>query len=262
MAERGAPNALFDFSGQVALVTGASRGIGQGIAQRFAGAGAAVAVGYRSQEAGAQRTVASIEAHGGRAVAIQADVATRAGAEALVQGTISAFGRLDVLVNNAGIYPLHGLLDMSDEDWRAVVDANLTSVFVMTQVAAKAMIAAQTRGAVVNISSIEGAAPAPAHSHYVAAKGGVNMHTQAAALELGPQGIRVNAVAPGLTFYPELPGLWPEGVERFEKAAPLGRLVGKTEVADACLFLSSAAASAITGTCLTVDAGVSATPRF
>lgn len=262
MAERGAPETLFDFSGQSVLVTGAGRGIGQGIALRFAGAGADVVVGYRGSEDGAKETVAQIEAMGRRAVAVSADVTTRAGAEALVKAATDAYGRLDVLVNNAGIYPLHGLLEMTDEDWRAVVDANLTSVFVMTQVAAKAMIAGGAKGAIVNISSIEGAAPAPAHSHYVAAKGGVNMHTQAAALELGPQGVRVNAVAPGLTFYPELPKLWPEGVARYEKAAPLGRLVGRTEVADAVLFLSSAAASAITGTCLTVDAGVSATPRF
>lgn len=262
MADRGAPSALLDFTGQVALVTGAGRGIGQGIALRFAEAGADVVVGFRGSEEGAKATVAQIEGMGRRAVAVSADVTTRAGAEGLVAAANEGFGRLDVLVNNAGIYPLQGLLDMSDEDWRAMVDANLTSVFVMTQVAAKAMIAAGTKGAIVNISSIEGEAPAPAHSHYAATKGGVNMHTQAAALELGPQGIRVNAVSPGLTFYPELPKLWPEGVERYEKAAPLGRLVGRNEVADACLFLASGGASAITGACLTVDCGVSATPRF
>ncbi len=262
MTSRPAVSSLLDFSGQSVVVTGASRGIGQGIALRFAEAGAKVLVVYRSQKAGADETVAQIHALGGQAESVAADVSTRAGADAVLAAAQTHFGGVDVLINNAGIYPMHGLLDMQDADWRAVVDGNLTSVFLMTQVVARAMVAAKTGGAIVNLSSIEGHAPAPAHSHYTSAKAAVNMHTRSAALELGPEGIRINAVAPGLTFYPELPTLWADGVQRYEAAAPLGRLVKREEVADACLFLASPAASAISGVCLSVDAGVSATPLF
>lgn len=262
MSQRTPVQKLLDLSGQAVLVTGASRGIGQGIALRFAEAGARVLVGYKSNQAGAQSTVQQIEAQGGTAIALAGDVGTRAGADTLVQGCIEHFGRIDGLVNNAGIYPMQGLLDMSDDEWRGTVDANLTSVFVMTQVAARAMIAAGIQGSIVNISSIEGSAPAPAHSHYTSTKAAVNMHTRSAALELGDKGIRVNAVAPGLTEYPELATLWPEGVQRYKDSSALGRLVQREEVADACLFLASTAASGLTGACLTVDAGVSASPMF
>ncbi len=262
MSQRIAVQKLLDFSGQAVLVTGASRGIGQGIALRFAEAGAKVLVGFKSNQDGAEATVAQIEALGGKAVAVAGDVGTRAGAEGLVQGSIEHFGRIDVLINNAGIYPMQGLLEMSDEDWQGTVQANLTSVFVMTQVAARAMIAADIQGSIVNISSIEGSAPAPAHSHYTSTKAAVNMHTRSAALELGAKGIRVNAVAPGLTDYPELSTLWPEGVQRYKDSAALGRLVQREEVADACVFLASPGASGLTGACLTVDAGVAASPMF
>lgn len=262
MNPRAPVSQLLDFSGQAVVVTGASRGIGQGIALRFAEAGADLIVGYHSRDAEAEATVALIRALGGRAEAVRADVATRDGAEQVVEAALQHFGGVDVLINNAGVYPMHGLLDMSDEEWRTVLDANLTSVFVMTQLVARAMIEAGRTGSIVNLSSIEGHAPAPAHSHYASAKAAVNMHTRSAALELGPKGIRVNAVAPGLTYYPELPELWAEGVQRYEAAAPLGRLVRRDEIADACLFLASPGASAITGACLTVDAGVSATPLF
>lgn len=261
-AERGAVRDLLDLTGSVVVVSGASRGIGQGVAMRLAQSGADVVVGYQRDAEGAARTVAEVERHGRRAVAVGADVSTAAGAEALVGAAFDTFGRLDGVVNNAGTYPLHGLLEMGEADFRGVVDANLTSVFLMTQAAGRRMVQADLPGSIVNLSSIEGAAPAPMHSHYAAAKAAVTMHTQAAALELGPHRIRVNAVAPGLTFYPELPSLWPDGVARYVAKAPLGRLVGRYEVADACLFLLSGAASGITGACLTVDAGVSATPRF
>ena len=261
-AQRGAVRDLLDLTGSAVVVSGASRGIGQGIAMRLAQSGADVVVGYHADAAGAARTVAEVERHGRRAVAVAADVTTQAGAEALVGAASDAVGRLDGVVNNAGVYPLHGLLDMSEADFRRVVDSNLTSVFLVTQAAGRAMVQAGLPGAIVNVSSIEGAAPAPMHSHYASAKAAVTMHTRAAALELGPHRVRVNAVAPGLTYYPELPGLWPDGVARYEAKAPLGRLVGRYEVADACLFLLSGAASGITGACLTVDAGISATPLF
>lgn len=250
------PKNLLDFTGKVVVVTGSGSGLGSGIALRFAEAGATVTVNYRSSAAGAQAVVEKIEAMGGRAIAIQADVTDKAEVEQLISQTVAAFGRLDVLVNNAGLYPLVSLIEMTEADWDEVIDSNLRSTFLCTQAAAKQMIAQGEGGAIVNIASIEGENPAPWHSHYNAAKGGVIMHTAAAAYELGPHSIRVNAVSPGLIWREGLEQAWPDGVERFKKAAPLGRLGLPDEVADACLFLASPAARWITGANLRVDGGV------
>jgi len=250
------PKQLLDLTGQGVLVTGAGSGIGSGIARRFAAAGAAVAVNYRESAAGAQAVVAEIEAGGGRAVALQADVGRREAVQTLVGEACAALGGVDVLVNNAGIYPLHPLLEMEDADWDAVLDANRRSTFLCTQAVARHMRATGRRGAIVNVASIEATNPAPAHSHYDAAKGGVLMHTRAAAQELGPYGIRVNVVSPGLIWREGLDRAWPDGVERYQRAAPLGRLGEFDDVGDACLFLASPLARWITGAELVVDGGV------
>ncbi len=250
------PHRLFDFSDQVVIVTGSGSGLGRGIAARFAEAGAKIVVNYRSSVAGAQEVVAEIEANGGAAVAVQADVTQKADVEGLVRQTVEHFGQLDVLVNNAGLYPLSLLVDMTEEEWDLVVDSNLRSTFLCSQAAARRMIAQGGGGAIVNIASIEGENPAPLHSHYDAAKGGVLMHTAATAHELGPHGIRVNAVSPGLIWREGLEQSWPDGVARWQKAAPLKRLGLPSDVADACLFLASPAARWITGVNLRVDGGV------
>lgn len=251
-----APNQLMDFSGKVVLVTGGSGGIGRGIALRFAQAGADVAINYRRSEGGATQTAAEIAKLGGQAFIFQADVTGAEDVERLTGAVVAHFGRLDVLVNNAGVFPLHALEEMSAEDWAQVVDANLTSTFLCTQAAARQMKALGEGGAVVNIASIEGDQPAPHHSHYIAAKGGVLAFTKAAAYELGPAGIRVNAVSPGLIDREGLDADWPDGVARYTAAAPLARLGQPEDVADACLFLASEAARWITGVNLVVDGGV------
>jgi NAD(P)-dependent dehydrogenase (short-subunit alcohol dehydrogenase family) len=152
---------------------------------------------------------------------------------------------------------------MSEEEWDRVVDTNLKSVFLGTQAAARQMKGQDPPGgAIVNIASIEGESPAPLHSHYNAAKAGVIMHTRAAALELGPHGIRVNSVSPGLIWRPGIEEDWPEGVEHWQQAAPLTRLGRPEDVADACLFLASPAARWITGANLRVDGGVLSRPAF
>jgi NAD(P)-dependent dehydrogenase (short-subunit alcohol dehydrogenase family) len=250
------PQQLLDFGGQVVIVTGSGSGLGSGIAGRFAEAGAAVVVNYRSSRAGAHAVVGEIQEKGGQAIAVQADVTQKEDVERLIIQTIEAFGQLNVLINNAGIYPLTTLLEMPEEEWEAVIDANLRSTFLCTQAAAKQMIEQGSGGAIVNIASIEGENPAPLHSHYNAAKGGVLMHTMAAAQELGSHGVRVNAVSPGLIWREGLEQAWPDGVERWQKAAPLSRLGRPDDVADACLFLASPAARWITGTNLRVDGGV------
>ena len=247
---------LLDFSNTVAVVTGSGSGLGQSLARRFAEAGANVVVHYRSSAEGARAVVKHIAGLGGQAIAVQGDLAREADAARLVRQTVEAFGRVDVLINNAGLYPRASVLEMTPAQWDKVVDANLRSVFLCTQAAARQMIAQGGGGAIVNITSIEAENPAPDHSHYDAAKGGVLMYTRASAYELAAHGIRVNAVAPGLIWREGIEQAWPEGVARWQKTAPLRRLGLPEDVADACLFLASPASRWITGASLTVDGGV------
>ena len=253
---------LLNFTNKVVIVTGASSGIGAGIVQRFDEAGASVIAHANSNLDKAAALAAQCKA----AHAVQADLTTEAGVATLLQAAVRTFGRVDVLINNAGIYPLHTLMDMSATNWDSVINANLRSAFLCTQAFAR-QIAAQSKdrkneneieigAAIVNITSIEAENPAPMHSHYNASKGGLLMLTKAAANELAVHGIRVNAVAPGLIGRPGIEQDWPEGVQRWLKAAPLGRLGTPEDVADACLFLASSAARWITGISLTVDGGV------
>lgn len=247
---------LLDFSGKVVLVTGVGAGLGAGIAARFAEAGAAVAVQYRGNRAAAEDVVAGITAKGGCAVALQAALDDEAAVAALFDQAIAELGRVDVLVNNAGSYPLHGITDMTAADWDGVISSNLRTAFLCTQAFARRAEARGGGGAIVNITSIEAENPAPMHSHYNAAKGGLLMLTRAAAGELAAHGIRVNAVAPGLIWREGIEQGWPDGVERWGRAAPLRRLGRPEDVADACLFLASEGARWITGASLTVDGGV------
>lgn len=253
-------SSLFDFSNKVVIVTGSGSGLGQGIARRFAEAGARVVVHYKSSAQGAERVMNEIRARDGNAIAIQADLVNENDVARLFAGTVSAFGRVDVLINNAGTYPLHNILDMTPAQWDQVVDANLRSAFLCTQAFARQMGAAQiaqrSEGAIVNITTIEAENPAPLHSHYDAAKGGLLMLTRASAFELAPHHIRVNAVAPGLIWREGIEQGWQDGVQRWQRTAPLKRLGMPEDVADACLFFASPAARWITGASLTVDGGV------
>lgn len=245
---------LLDFSNKNVLVTGAGQGLGAGIVRRFAEAGANVAINYRTSGDAAEKLVRELVGQGSRAIAFQADVSSGPEATQLAADVVAEFGGLDVLVNNAGSFPLVSLMEMKEHEWDDVLRANLYSVFNCTQAAAAHM--QKTGGAIVNIASIEGDAPSPMHSHYSVAKSGVIMHTRAAAQELGEYGIRVNCVSPGLIWREGIETQWPDGVNRWEAAAPLARLGRPEDVADACLFLASAAARWITGVNLVVDGGV------
>jgi NAD(P)-dependent dehydrogenase (short-subunit alcohol dehydrogenase family) len=252
---------LLDFRGRVALVTGAGSGIGRVIARRFAEAGARVAVHYRGSRDGAEAVVREIAAAGGEARALAADLTLEGVAERLVEEVTFSLGPLDVLVNNAGAYPLADLLQVGAAEWDKVLAQNLTSALACLQAAGRRM-AARGEGAIVNVTSIQAFRPAPELAHYSAAKAGLEMLTRSAALELGPRGVRVNAVAPGLVWREGLESAWPEGVARYVAKAPLGRVAQPEDIADACLFLASRAARFVTGTTLVVDGGVLAGAAF
>ncbi|MEQ0565300.1 SDR family NAD(P)-dependent oxidoreductase [Amycolatopsis sp. NEAU-NG30] len=249
---------LPDLSGTTTCVTGASGTIGRGIALRFAEAGSAVAVHHRRPGA-ADDVVAAIEAAGGRARAFAADLTDDAACHALLAEAADWGGRLDALVNNAGIQPVEALADLTADRWREMLDATLTSAFSCTQAAARLM---RDGGSVMHIASIEARQPAQGHVHYSAAKAALVMHARGAALEYGPRAIRVNTVSPGLISRPGLEDDWPEGVARWRSAAPLGRLGTPADVANACVFLASPLASWITGHDLVVDGGVTAHPTW
>jgi NAD(P)-dependent dehydrogenase (short-subunit alcohol dehydrogenase family) len=245
---------LPDLTGTVTLVTGASGGIGGGIAWRFAQAGSAVVLHFHRNQP--TELVARIEASGGRTLAVGADLTQ--GCDDLIDATMHWGGRLDALVNNAGIQPAEPLVSMTAENWREMIETNLTSAVLCTQAAARVMAA----GSVTHIASIEATQPAFGHAHYGTAKAALVTHARAAALEYGPQGIRVNTVSPGLIDRPGLAQAWPEGVERWQKAAPLTRLGTPEDVANACVFLASPLARWITGHNLVVDGGVCAHPTW
>jgi 3-oxoacyl-[acyl-carrier protein] reductase len=246
--------------GQVALVTGAGGGIGRGIALRFAEEGAAVALHCRTAAGAAREVAARIEDAGGRAVVLRGDLTDEDTCRRVVGEAAEWGGGLDALVNNAGVQPTRELPGMTADEWRAVVDTNLSSVFACTQAAAEVMRG--RGGSVTHIASIEGSAPAPLHAHYSASKAAVVMHARAAALEYGAWGIRVNTVSPGLIHRDGLEEAWPEGVRRWRAAAPLGRLGRPEDVGDACVFLASRLASWVTGHDLVVDGGVTARPTW
>jgi NAD(P)-dependent dehydrogenase (short-subunit alcohol dehydrogenase family) len=253
------PHDVLDLTSRVAIVTGASQGIGAGIAARFARAGARVVVHYRRDRQAAKHVVAGIMSAGGTAVAINADLDTEAGVARFFAEADDRLGPVDILVNNAGQnFPLHPLLEISLDEWRAMFRDNVESMFLCTRVAATAM-RARSGGAIVNIGSISASNPALDHSHYNSAKAAVLAFTRSAAQELGPFGIRVNSVSPGLVHRTGIEKTWPEGVERWQSRAPLGRLGEPEDIADACLFLASPAARWISGQNLAVDGGILAT---
>jgi NAD(P)-dependent dehydrogenase (short-subunit alcohol dehydrogenase family) len=241
-------SALLDLSGRTALVTGASGNIGAGIARRLHEAGATVAIHYSRNADEAEGLAGQL---GSRAIAVMGDV--ERDAEAICAQTISAFGRLDVVVSNAGIQPVAALMDLHSDQVAEVMRVNVGGVIAMTRAAAAHL---PSGSAIVNIASIEGLQAAVGHSHYSASKAAVIMHTKAAANELGSLGIRVNAVAPGLIHVDGIEAQWPDGVNRWQSNCPLQRLGEPEDVADAALFLASPAARWITGATLVVDGGV------
>ncbi|MEO0868297.1 MAG: 3-oxoacyl-[acyl-carrier-protein] reductase [Cyanobacteria bacterium J06642_11] len=239
---------------QVAIITGSSRGIGKAAALALAAEGASVVVNYARSSTAADEVVAEITSSGGSAIALQADVSQEDQVDALIKTTKEKFGRIDVLVNNAGITRDTLLLRMKPADWQAVIDLNLTGVFLCTRAVAKIMLK-QRSGRIINISSVAGLMGNPGQANYSAAKAGVIGFTKTVAKEMAPRGVTVNAVAPGFIatdMTNELPN-----TEEILKYIPLGRYGQANEVAGLIRFLAADPAAAyITGQVMNVDGGM------
>jgi 3-oxoacyl-[acyl-carrier protein] reductase len=248
----------FDLKGQVALVTGASSGIGRATAIALGASGAAVAINYHRNEAGAEQTRAKIIEAGGRACIIQADVTKANDVRALVSRAVEGLGPVDILVNNAGsLIERLKLLELTEERWDEVIDLNLKSAFLCSQAVAASMME-RKRGAIINVSSIAGRNGGALGSiHYSTAKGGLITMTKGFAKELAPYNIRVNAISPGVidTPYHEQFST-PEAMRAYVSGIPLGRVGDPREVANVILFLASNAASYLSGETIEINGGM------
>ncbi|MDE2482581.1 MAG: SDR family oxidoreductase [bacterium] len=250
---------LFGLEGKVAVVTGAGSGIGHGIARFFAEAGASVAIADRNPSA-AERVADELNAHADRATWIETDVSAEPDVTRMLRHTLERFGRVDILVNDAGIFPAKLIAHMSLADWERVQDVNLRGAFLCLREAALQMRGQGTGGRIINISSVDSLHPSmPGLAHYDASKGGMNMLTRSAALEFGPDKITVNAVLPGLIATEGVAamnrGAGPPPTEEFNKRIVLGRIGTPEDIAACVLYLASNAANWVTGQTFVVDGG-------
>lgn len=242
--------------GKVAIITGGSRGIGRAIATDLAAHGAKVVVNYHSSATAAEEVVGAIQDAGGEALAVQADVSAFEAAQTLVKATLDAFGQLDIVVNNAGTTRDTLLMMMKEEQWDAVINTNLKSVFNVSKAAVRPMIRRKAGGRIINISSVSGLVGLPGQTNYSASKAGIIGFTKALAKELGTRQITANAVAPG--FIPtdltaELPE---EQIKWIMENTPLQRMGDPVEIAYLVTFLASDKAAFITGEVIRVDGGI------
>ena len=244
---------MTSLAGKVSLVTGASRGIGREIARALAQQGATVVLGARD-EAKLAEAVAEIQANGGRAEAVALDVADRPSVDAAIGRILSSHGRLDHLINNAGITRDNLLLRMKPEEWSAVMATNLTGVFHCTQAALKPMLK-QRSGRIVNITSVVGLVGNPGQANYAASKAGILGFTKSVAREVASRTITVNAVAPGFIQTDMTSAMIDKAKEAILQAIPMGRVGGPSDIAAAVLYLVSDGAGYVTGQVLGVDGG-------
>lgn len=241
--------------GKVALVTGGSRGIGRAIALKLAGEGAAVAINYAGNAKAAEEVKASIEAAGGKAMVVQADVSSAEAVEAMVEAVVNELGGIDILVNNAGITRDGLLMRMKEADWDAVINTNLKGVFYCTKAVSKLMMKKRS-GRIVNMASVVGLTGNAGQANYAAAKSGVIGFSKSMAKELASRGITVNMVAPGYIETDMTAVLSDKVREAMISTVPLARAGQAEDVAGAVLFLVSDMASYITGQVINVDGGM------
>ncbi|HWE36098.1 MAG TPA: glucose 1-dehydrogenase [Isosphaeraceae bacterium] len=247
-------------AGKVAIVTGASKGIGASIARHLAAAGAAVVVNYSASKEGADRVVAEIEAAGGKAVAVRADLSKKADLDALFAGARRAFGRLDVLVNNAGIYEFAPLEDVTEEHFHKQFNLNVLGLILAAQEAARHF--GPEGGSIINISSLVGVSPSAGATVYSATKAAVDAVTKSLSKELGPRQIRVNSINPGMI---ETEGVHASGIletdfhARVLAQTPLGRIGRPDDIGPIAVFLASDDSRWVTGETLLAAGGMAAT---
>jgi NAD(P)-dependent dehydrogenase (short-subunit alcohol dehydrogenase family) len=242
-----------ELSGRVALVTGASRGIGREIAVELARAGADVAVNYLDEPERAQATADHIKSLGVRAMAVAADVGDATAVQRMVEEVTTTFGALDILVNNAGVQTWRPFLDVTESEWDIVIRTNLKGCFLCTQAAARTM---SRGGVVVNIGSGSNKVPFPGLAAYTASKGGIEMLTKVAAVELGPRNIRVNCIAPGAVEIERTRQEIDDYAGTWGAVTPLGRVGQPEDIARAVRFLASDDSAFITGQTIWVDGGL------
>ncbi|TYS91107.1 3-oxoacyl-[acyl-carrier-protein] reductase [Rossellomorea aquimaris] len=244
-----------NLEGKVALVTGASRGIGREIALELAREGCNIAVNYSGSEAKANEVVDEIKGLGREAIAVQCNVSDSDAVQAMVKETIGQFGSVDILVNNAGITRDNLLMRMKEAEWDDVININLKGVFLCTKAVTRQMMK-QRSGRIINISSIVGVSGNPGQANYVAAKSGVIGLTKTTARELAPRGITVNAIAPGF-ISTDMTDQLPEDVRNeMLKQIPLSRFGGPQDIAKVVTFVASESASYMTGQTLHIDGGM------
>ena len=246
---------MMNFEGKTALVTGGSRGIGRAVCLELAGGGAGVALCYAGNEAAAQETVRAVEALGAKALAVRCDVSDAAQVDALVKAVLEAFGRIDILVNSAGITRDNLLMRMSEADFDAVIAANLKGTFLCMKAVSRLMLK-QRYGRIVNLSSVVGLRGNAGQVNYAASKAGVIGMTKSLAKELASRGITVNAVAPGFIETDMTAVLTDAARSAALGSIPMARLGAPEDVARAAAFLASDAAAYITGQVLAVDGGM------
>jgi len=244
--------------GKVAIVTGGNSGIGKAIVEYLAELGAQVVIDYRSHPEATEELEREIGSYGGCSFGVQADVSKLEDLQRLIDAAVAQYGRLDVMVNNAGVETRTSVLDTTPEQYDKVLDVNLRGVFFATQYAAKQMIAQGGGGRIINISSVHEDWPMPGNTAYCLAKGGVRMLTRTAALELAPHGITMVNVGPGAVATPINDSTMnnPELMAKLNAAIPLGRMARPEEIAKVVGFLASDSASYITATTIFADGGI------
>lgn len=253
-----------DLEGKVVVITGSSTGLGKAMAIRFAMEKAKVVVNYRSKEEEANSVLEEIKNVGGEAIAVKADVTVESEVIDLVQSAIQHFGKLDVMINNAGLenpVPSH---EMTLSDWNRVIDTNLTGAFIGSREAIKYFVENNVKGNVINMSSVHEKIPWPLFVHYAASKGGIKLMTQTLAMEYAPKGIRVNNIGPGAINTPINAEKFADPVQRadVESMIPMGYIGNPEEIAAVAAWLASSESSYVTGITLFADGGMTLYPSF